>query len=92
MEQLGKKSAKIICTSERCLVDNKNYLFLHQNGIIFWLRRDFNLIKNNELNLSKDVFTEREAFYYKFADFIINNNGSSKQTLDKILNILEKNV
>ena len=92
LEQLGKKSAKIISTSEGCFADNKNYLFLHQNGIIFWLRRDFNLIKNNELNLSKDVLTEREAFYYKFADFIIDNNGSPKQTLDKILDILERNT
>ncbi len=92
LEQLGKKSAQIISTSEGCLGNNKNYLFLHQNGIIFLLRRDFNLIKNNESNLSNDILTERESFYYKFADFIIDNNGSPKQTLSKILDILGRNV
>ena len=101
LKDLGKKSAQIICTDDGCVEHDENYFFLHQNGLIFWLKRkyDLELIKNKYFGLNKlnDLQTKdlekflasREALYYKFADFIIDNNNSLEQTTRQILDILE---
>ncbi|MFQ6977609.1 MAG: shikimate kinase [Oscillibacter sp.] len=37
---LGKRSGAVIATGGGCVTREENYDLLHQNGIIFWLKRD----------------------------------------------------
>ena len=37
---LGRRSGMVIATGGGCVTREENYASLHQNGVIFWLRRD----------------------------------------------------
>ena len=87
LAEWGKKSSQIIFLDSDCFICERNYLSLHQNGIIFWFRPASNhlLIDNNSVILKKNIY----ELYSKFADFVISGSGSAKQTVDQILNSLE---
>ena len=93
LAQLGKGSAGIIATGGGCVTRRENYPLLHQNGVIFWLRRDTDRLprEGRPISLSRDLKElemEREPLYRAFADHIIDNNGPVEDTVRQIMEVM----
>ena len=97
LESLGKQSGLIIATGGGCVTKERNYPLLHQNGNLFWLQRELDLLPTDGRPLSQankltDMYAKRKPLYEAFADHVIDNNGSSEDTVAAILAHLEGNV
>ena len=82
---VGKLSGKIILTGGGVVKDMRNYAALHQNGRIYHLTRDLNLLPTSGRPLSQSgdlaaMWAEREPMYARFRDVIIENSGSIEDT------------
>ena len=93
LAQLGKGSAGIIATGGGCVTRKENYPLLHQNGVIFWLRRDSDRLprEGRPISLSRDLKElemEREPLYRAFADHIIDNNGPVEDAVRRIMEVM----
>ena len=89
LAELGKKSGLVIATGGGCVTRERNYPLLHQNGRIFWLKRDISLLPTEGRPLSQsrrleEMYAVRKPLYEQFADHIIDNNGSAQQTIEAI--------
>lgn len=97
LSELGKQSSLIIATGGGCITKERNYPLLHQNGNIFWLQREIDLLPTDGRPLSlanklTDMYAKRKPLYEAFADFAIDNNGSSEDTVTTIEAHLEGTV
>ena len=93
LEALGKCSGLVIATGGGCVTKERNYPLLHQNGTIFWLRRELDKLPTegrplSQRNSMEEMYRIREPMYRSFADHAIDNNGTPEQTAEEILNIL----
>lgn len=94
LDELGKRSGLIIATGGGCVTKERNYPLLHQNGTIFWLKRDLDQLPTDGRPLSQQnkldaMFEQRKEMYEAFSDHIVDNNGTCDQTAAQILDILE---
>lgn len=94
LENLAKQSGLVIATGGGCVTKERNYPLLHQNGIIIWLQRNIEKLPVDGRPLSQattlyELYKKREAYYERFADYVIDNNGKPEDTIQKILTILE---
>ena len=94
LEYLGKQSGLVIATGGGCVTQPRNYSLLHQNGTIFWLKRDVNLLPTEGRPLSQteklqDMYSVRRPLYEAYSDLVINNNGTAAETVNSILSSLE---
>jgi shikimate dehydrogenase len=92
LEELGKQSGLVIATGGGCVTQERNYPLLHQNGTLFWLQRDISMLPTQGRPLSQanpldDMYHIRKPMYERFADLIIDNNGSPEETLAQILEV-----
>ncbi len=90
LAELGKLSGAILATGGGCVTREENYPLLHQNGTIFWLRRDTALLPREGRPLSENadlaaMYEQRAPLYARFADRIIDNDGAAEATARKIL-------
>ncbi|MBR4703134.1 MAG: shikimate kinase [Oscillospiraceae bacterium] len=90
LRELGKLSGKVIATGGGCVTREENYPLLHQNGRIFWLRRDLEKLPREGRPLSqagdlREMARVREPLYRRFADESIDNNFSPEETVRRIL-------
>lgn len=90
LSQLGKQSGLIISTGGGCVTRQRNYPPLHQNGVIFYLKRNLELLPTQGRPLSQQnplelLYAQRKEQYLAFSDFVIDNNGSVEQTVATIL-------
>ena len=95
LSELGKQSQLIIATGGGCVTQQRNYPLLHQNGNIFWLKRDLNLLPTEGRPLSQtarlnEMYEIRKSMYESFADYTIDNNGALQDTINQIISILEE--
>ena len=93
LRELGKQSGLIIATGGGCVTREENYPLLHQNGKIFWLVRDTEKLPTDGRPLSQstrlaDMYRLRKPLYARFADHIIDNNGTAVETLEAIRRLL----
>lgn len=78
----GKTSGKIISLGGGAVLLERNYRPLHQNGRIYWIRRDIDLLATEGRPLSGDrtvleaMWQDRKSKYERFSDVVINNNRS----------------
>ena len=90
---LGKRSGAVIATGGGCVTREENYDLLHQNGIIFWLKRDIDQLPREGRPLSAGdlaaMYDRRKACYERFADHIVDNNGTVDETVQAILDCLK---
>ena len=94
LQMLGKRSGLIIATGGGCITQAHNYPLLHQNGTIFWLKRDLQKLPTNGRPLSQknklsELFKVRKPLYEAFADITIDNDGNAEQTIQQILEALK---
>ena len=97
LKELGKKSGLVIATGGGCVTKAENYPLLHQNGTIFWLKRELDLLPTDGRPLSQsqkltEMYAKREPMYRSFADHIIDNNGNLTTTLEAIRQKLEETL
>ena len=97
LKELGKKSGLVIATGGGCVTKAKNYPLLHQNGTIFWLKRELDLLPTDGRPLSQsqkltEMYAKREPMYRSFADHIIDNNSGLGTTLTAIRQKLEETL
>ena len=87
--ELGKRSGIILATGGGCVTRAENYPLLHQNSTIFWLQRDISQLPTDGRPLSQtgklqEMYARRAPLYARFADQIIDNNGTLEDTLKAI--------
>lgn len=87
--EVGKLSGKIILTGGGVVKDRRNYAPLHQNGRIYHLVRDLNLLPSDGRPISQStdlavLWAEREPLYTAFRDAVIDNNGPLWETAQAI--------
>lgn len=89
-EKFGKLTGVVIATGGGVVKDFVNYAPLHQNGRIYYLRRDLTELDTEGRPLSKDLEAlkqlqlEREPLYYNFSDVEIRNNTTPEETAQRI--------
>ncbi len=94
LSELGKQSGLVIATGGGAVTQERNYRLLHQNGRIFWLKRDLEKLPTDGRPLSQAnpltaLFEARKDLYEAFADCIIDNNGTPEDSLSAILTAWE---
>lgn len=94
LEALGKQSGLIIATGGGCVTRERNYPLLHQNGTIFWLTRNLDSLPTHGRPLSQSnpletLYAQRAPLYDRFADCIVDNDGSLESTFDRLIGAWE---
>lgn len=97
LEQLGRQSGLVIATGGGCVTKGRNYPLLHQNGTIFWLKREISALPVDgrplsQANKPSELYRQRKTLYEAFADHCIENNGGIDTAVHQILRILEENL
>lgn len=92
--ELGSRSGIVLATGGGSVLREENYDALHQNGVIFWLRRDLNRLPKDGRPISQrsdlaELYETRRPRYERFADHIVDNNGSAEETVRRIMELLE---
>ncbi len=95
LAELGKQSGLVIATGGGCVTQERNYPLLHQNGTILWLTRDISKLPTEGRPLSQagklqEMFAKRQPMYVRFADAVIQNDGTVDDTLAQINAALAK--
>ena len=90
----GKASGTVIATGGGCVTREENLPLLHQNSQIFWLRRDIRSLPIHGRPLSQSgsleaMYARREPLYARFADHIVDNDGTPEETVAAILGAME---
>ncbi len=90
LERLGKRSGCIIATGGGAVLKEENYPLLHQNGRIFFVQRDIDRLPKDGRPVSqksdlRELYAKRLPRYRRFADTVIDNNGSVEDALRCIL-------
>lgn len=95
LTELGKQSGLVIATGGGCVTQKRNYPLLHQNGYLVWLGRDCSVLPTDGRPLSQandlgKMYAARKPLYEVFADIRVENTGTPEETVQKILDALEK--
>lgn len=88
LRELGKRTGRILATGGGCVVRAENYPLLHQNGVIFWVRRELDKLETCNRPLSqgnlRELYERREPLYARFADFTVDNNGTVGEAVEEL--------
>lgn len=90
LESLGKRAGLVIATGGGCVTQSRNYPLLHQNGTVFWLKRDLSKLPNEGRPLSQktnmeDMYRIRKALYQQFSDRVVDNNSPPESAVMEII-------
>lgn len=90
LAKLGQKSCLVIATGGGCVTRAENYPLLHQNGAIYWIKRDITSLPTDGRPLSQagkmeQMYTVRKPLYEQFADCAVSNDTSPEDAVAKIL-------
>lgn len=91
LEQWGQCSGLVIATGGGCVTRQGNLPLLRQNGRIIWLERDLSKLPTEGRPLSTDLsalYEKRRPLYAAFAQHCVGNNGSIRQTLEQIMEVI----
>lgn len=95
LTELGKKTGMVIATGGGCVTKEENLSLLKQNGTIIWLKRDISALPTDGRPLSLagslyHMYEVRKPMYKRFADFTVQNNAESNETVAAIIRQLEE--
>lgn len=90
LAHFGKESGLVISTGGGCVTQVRNYPLLHQNGTIYYLKREASKLPSDGRPLSqtqnlKEMQQKRAPLYARFADFIIDNNSTAEDAVKALL-------
>ena len=90
LTELGKQSGLVIATGGGCVTRKENTSLLHQNGTVFWIQRDPELLPADGRPLSQvtklsDMYQLRKPLYEALADHIIVNHITPEAAVAEIL-------
>lgn len=90
LSTLGQRSGQVIATGGGCVTREENYPLLHQNGTIYWLKRDLTKLPTDGRPLSQStdleqMYAVRKPMYERFCDCVVSNNGEAEDTVLEIL-------
>ncbi|MBQ6797927.1 MAG: shikimate kinase [Oscillospiraceae bacterium] len=93
LAELGKRSGCILATGGGCILREENYASLHQNGQIFWIKRELANLPRDGRPLSQGadlaaMYETRKPRYHRFADFVIENSSSIEAAAKQIADAL----
>ena len=93
LRELGKLSGAVISTGGGCVTREENYDLLHQNGTMIWLKRDPASLPKDGRPISQrsdltELYAKREPLYARFADAVVENDGSLDETLNKLMEVV----
>ena len=88
--EICKRSGLIIATGGGCVTRPENYPLLHQNGTIYWIQRNINVLSLEGRPLSKagrleQMYAVRKPMYERFSDCIIVNDSTPENAVSKIM-------
>lgn len=89
LAEFGKRSGIVLSTGGGCVTKPENYPLLHQNGTLFCLERQLDLLPTGGRPLSQasspeELYRQRKHLYDRFKDTVIENNGTVEDTVRKI--------
>ena len=95
--ELGKQSGLVIATGGGCVTQPRNYPLLHQNGTLFWLRRDLEKLPTegrplSQISRMEEMYHLRKPLYENFSDCKVENSGSIDAAAEEIVRIWEDSV
>lgn len=91
VSRAGMLSGKIIATGGGAVLDRANFSPLVQNGRVYFIEREIELLAREGRPLSvspervREMYGERLQKYLDFAHKRINNNGSPQSAVERIL-------
>lgn len=91
LSDFGKKNCLILSTGGGAVLDSTNYRYLKQNGRVYWIKRDLDMLDVRGRPLSKNLdnikkmYHIRAPLYEKFSDNAIENNGNLNSAVEQIL-------
>ena len=93
LSELGKQSGLVIATGGGCVTQAVNHSNLHQNGRIFWLKRQISQLPTDGRPLSQkgnleEMYRIRKPLYESFADVIIENE-TVEQAVRQIMEAIQ---
>ena len=93
LAELCRREGIVLATGGGAVLHEENYAPLHQNGVIFWLRRDLDKLERDGRPLSRAgnlnaMYEMREKRYLRFADYIIDNNRALGDTVEDIRKVI----
>ena len=97
LAELGMESGLILATGGGCVTQEENYPLLRQNGRLFCLLRDLDKLPTDGRPLSQatklaEMYQVRKSLYNRFADHLIDNNGSPETAAEDILKLWEETL
>ena len=94
-KEVSSQTGLILSCGGGIIKREENMMALKQNGIIIYIKRDLDLLIADDtrpLSSSKEaiskLYKERKALYEQYSDFIIENNGTIVEVVQKIVDIL----
>ena len=89
LAQFGQKSGLVIATGGGCVTRGENHSLLHQNGTIYWIKRDISSLPTDGRPLSQsgklnEMYFIRKPLYERFADMVITNDSTPQQAAAEI--------
>lgn len=95
VNNISKYNSKVIATGGGAILNKDNINDLKKNGKIIFLERDLDkLIVSSDRPLSSDkakileLYNNRIDLYRKYSDYIVENNKTIMETLEKIWEII----
>ena len=95
-KKLSRRKNTIISTGGGIIKNEYNIRVLSKNGIIVWLNRDMPLLQSSDytpLSRTREalekLYYERLPLYRQYADLTADANGSSEQTAENIIDLLD---
>ena len=92
LADLGRRSGLVIATGGGCVTRSENHPLLHQNGRIYWLKREIDSLPADGRPLSQagklqEMYKVRKPLYQLFSDNVVNNNGTVTDTITAIVEL-----
>ena len=89
LRELSVVTGAVIATGGGCVTRRENYPLLHRNGRILQLRRALSALSTAGRPLSEEagldrLYAEREPLYRRFADEVVENNGTPEDAVRRI--------
>lgn len=97
LAELCAQSGAVISTGGGCVTREENFRLLRAGGTVLWLRRSPALLaRDGHLpSFSHDLnrlLEAREPLYRRFADAVIENNGTVADALSQIGRVIEERI